>query len=120
MSGITMPHPVFGSRSALALALLVSCFSASPSLAAPPAEDVEAATTFLGRLTARGIVAGVVENGGVITVQALVPLVGANDSSLADVARAAINAHGLDDAQVNFVGPGGPFARFSRASGLTR
>jgi type II secretory pathway component PulM len=120
MSGITMSHPVFGRRWAPAFALLASVVFASPSFAAPPAEDIQAATTFLGRLTARGIVASISENNGVITVQALAPLVGANDASLADVARAAINAHGLDDAQVNFVGPSGPFASFSRASGLSR
>lgn len=103
----------------LLLALLASCVL-SVAHAAPSAEDVEAATTFIQRLTARGIVAGVSANEGVITVLALAPLVGANNSSLADVARAAINAHGLDDAQVNFVGPGGQFASFSRANGLIR
>lgn len=102
-------------------AFLLSVFVSLPALAAPPAEDVLNAANFFQRLTVRGIVSGVTVDGTTVTVHGLAPLAGADDGSLADVARAAINAQGWDDADVLILGPSGQFiARFSRSTGLSR
>jgi hypothetical protein len=94
----------------------------NPAVAEPSREEVKLAAEYVDRLKERGIIDGVSKRGDALVVRALKPLLGADDKSLSDVARAVARSRGfVDDTHVVFVDPDGkPFASFRRSTSLVR